>query len=78
MSKNIFIDLDNTLCLTHESNYINSKPILERIRYINKLKEDGNCITIWTARGAKSGMNHMELTLKQLEEWGVKYDNLLM
>lgn len=78
MSKNIFIDLDNTLCLTEKSNYINSKPILERIRYINKLKEDGNCITIWTARGAKSGMNHMELTLKQLEEWGVKYDNLLM
>lgn len=78
MSKNIFIDLDNTLCLTQESNYINSTPILERIRYINKLKEDGNCITIWTARGSKSGMNHTELTLKQLEEWGVKYDNLLM
>ena len=74
----IFIDLDNTMCLTEGSDYENSQPILERIRYINKLKEDGNFITIWTARGSKSGINHKELTLKQLEKWGVKYDNLLM
>ena len=74
----IFIDLDNTMCLTEGSDYENSQPILERIRYINKLKEDGNFITIWTARGSKSGINHKELTLKQLEKWSVKYDNLLM
>jgi quercetin dioxygenase-like cupin family protein len=78
MSKNIFIDLDNTLCFTEGSDYINSKPNQERIRYINKLKEDGNFITIWTARGSKSGIDHKELTVKQLFEWGVKYDELLM
>ena len=45
-----FIDLDNTLCLNKNSDYTNSKPILERIRYVNELKKQGNNITIWTAR----------------------------
>lgn len=78
MSNNIYVDLDNTLCFTQDSNYENSKPILERIRYINKLKEDGNLITIWTARGSKSGIDYRDLTIKQLSEWDIKYDNLLM
>ena len=77
MSKNIFIDLDNTLCFTSGNDYTNSKPIEERIRYINKLKDEGNSITIWTARGATTGIDHRDLTIKQLDEWGVKYDNLL-
>ena len=28
---NIFVDLDNTLCETQDSNYTESKPIKERI-----------------------------------------------
>ena len=78
MSKKIFIDLDNTLCNTSGNYYANSKPIEERIRYINKLKEEGHFITIWTARGETTGIDHKDLTIKQLEDWGVKYDNLLM
>ena len=78
MIKKFFVDLDNTLCITIDSDYINSKPIEERIRYINKLKDEGNIITIWTARGSTTGIDHRELTEKQLNEWGVKYDNLLM
>ena len=54
MSKKYFIDLDNTLCSTEKSDYNNSKPILERIEYVNELKNNGNHITIWTARGANS------------------------
>jgi mannose-6-phosphate isomerase-like protein (cupin superfamily) len=77
MSKKIFVDLDNTLCITFGNDYINSKPIEERIRYINKLKEEGNIVTIWTARGANTGIDHKDLTIKQLKDWGVKYDNLL-
>ena len=73
-----FIDLDNTLCLNEKSDYANSKPIPERIRYVNDLKTQGHTITIWTARGATSGIDHYELTIKQLEEWGVNYDKLLM
>lgn len=78
MSKSIFVDLDNTLCFTNNSDYLNSTPIKERIVFFNNLKEDGNKITIWTARGSKSGIDYYDLTKKQLDEWGVKYDDILM
>jgi quercetin dioxygenase-like cupin family protein len=75
---NIFIDLDNTLCKTTDSDYENSIPIQERIDKVNKLKEEGNKITIWTARGQNSGKDWKELTENQLKEWNIQYDNLLM
>jgi quercetin dioxygenase-like cupin family protein len=78
MPKKYFIDLDNTLCYTQNSDYNNSTPILERIEYVNNLKKNGNHITIWTARGATSGIDHQELTEKQLASWNVLYDHLLM
>jgi quercetin dioxygenase-like cupin family protein len=73
-----FIDLDNTLCKTIDGDYSNSEPIKERINKVNELKEQGNHITIWTARGSRSGISHRELTESQLKLWGVKYDELLM
>ena len=74
----MFIDLDNTLCFTTGNDYNNSTPITERVRYVNELKQQGNHITIWTARGARSGIDHRELTIKQLNDWCVQYDELLM
>lgn len=76
--KNIFFDLDNTLCISYGNDYINSIPIKERIDHVNKLKNEGHKITVWTARGAKSGIDHKNLTLKQLSDWNIQYDNLLM
>jgi len=73
-----FFDLDNTLCITVDSDYENSKPILERIEFLNELKKQGNTIIIWTARGATCGIDHKELTKKQLQEWNIEYDELLM
>ena len=78
MSKKIFVDLDNTLCNTISNDYLNSTPIKERIEFINSLKNQGNDITIWTARGSRSGIDYSEITKKQLDEWGVKYDDILM
>lgn len=78
MSKKYFIDMDNTLCFTENSDYESSKPITERINYVNELKNNGHHITIWTARGSTSGIDHKDLTMKQLAEWNVKYDELLM
>jgi mannose-6-phosphate isomerase-like protein (cupin superfamily) len=75
---NIFVDLDNTLCHTKDSDYENSEPIMDRINKVNKLKEEGNVITIWTARGQKSGIDYSNLTEKQLNDWNIKYDKLLM
>lgn len=74
----IFVDLDNTLCRTEQSNYLNSKPIIERIEYFNSLKKQGNTIVIWTARGSRSGIDYQELTKQQLYDWNVSYDTLLM
>jgi quercetin dioxygenase-like cupin family protein len=73
-----FIDLDNTLCYTEKGDYENSQPILQRIESVNALKDQGHHITIWTARGAKSGNNYVNLTMKQLKKWNVKYDILKM
>ena len=73
-----FVDFDNTLCLTKDNDYTNSEPIFERINYVNELKDKGNYITIWTARGSNSGIDHKDLTVKQLNDWNVKYDELLM
>ncbi len=73
-----FIDLDNTLCKTIDGDYPNSQPIFERIQKVNELKDLGNHITIWTARGSRSGIDHSELTKSQLEKWDVHYDTLLM
>jgi hypothetical protein len=59
---NIYVDLDNTLCLTSGSDYENSQPIESRIVKVNNLKEQGNQIIIWTARGSNSGIDWSELT----------------
>jgi len=78
MSKKIFVDLDNTICNTISNDYLNSTPIKERVDFFNNLKEQGNTIIIWTARGSRSGIDYSEITKKQLDEWGVKYDDILM
>jgi mannose-6-phosphate isomerase-like protein (cupin superfamily) len=76
--KSYFIDFDNTLCISKNGDYINTKPILERINYVNNLKIEGHKITIWTARGATTGLDFEELTKSQLKEWNIQYDELLM
>ena len=75
---NIFVDIDNTICKTDQSDYINSVPIIENINKINDLYDQGNNIVYWTARGQKSKTDHSELTKKQLNEWGCKYNELKM
>jgi len=69
-------DLDGTLCTNTEGSYENATPFIERIGVVNKLYYDGNNIIIDTARGATTGIDWFDLTKKQLEEWGVKYNSL--
>ena len=76
--KRYFVDLDNTLCRTENGKYATSMPIQERIDFVNELKTAGNHITIWTARGSKSKIDHRDLTIQQLGEWGIQYDELLL
>ena len=78
---NLYVDIDNTICLTNDTlpnKYELSTPIYERIADINKLYDEGKKITYWTARGGTSGVDYTELTKKQLEKWGCKYHYLRM
>ena len=74
------IDIDGTIC-THDSPdtpYEEARPIKERIDFFNKLFDAGHDIIYWTARGGNSGIDHSELTLKQLDKWGAKRTELKM
>ncbi len=73
----IYVDIDGTICHT-EGGYDNAKPIPENIEKINKLFDEGNIIVYWTARGGNTGIDHTEITTKQLSDWGCLYHDLVM
>jgi len=77
---NIYVDIDETICdYVYGGDfraYALASPIQVNIDKINKLYDEGHNITYWTARGSKSGINHYDLTKKQLEEWSCKYHQL--
>lgn len=69
----IYVDIDNTITTTLDTDYAHAEPRLDRIARINKLYDKGHTIIYWTARGTKSNINWRELTEFQLKTWGVKY-----
>ncbi len=71
-------DIDDTICKTKGQNYSESLPIYNRIKIINKLYDEGNTIIFFTARGYVTKIDWRELTLNQLEEWKVKYHELIL
>ena len=80
--KTFVFDLDGTLCTkVTDGNYNNAKPKKERIDQVNLLYDEGNFITIHTARGMGRHNNNAvaaneefyNLTVKQLDQWGVRY-----
>ena len=46
------------------------------IEYLNNLHDEGHFIHYYTARGALTGIDHLKETREQLDEWGVKYNDL--
>ena len=72
------VDIDGTICTNTNGDYPNAKPILNRIHYFNLLFDAGHEVHYWTARGGNSGKDWTELTMKQLDEWGVKYTTAKM
>ena len=74
----IFVDIDETICLTPDNprQYDKAQPIRENIEKINSLYDQGNKIVYWTARGSRSGIDWSYLTKNQLESWGAKYHEL--
>jgi len=70
-------DIDGTICDTPDGKYHLSTPKQDVIDRINQLHDEGHYIIFQTARGSKSGIDWNEITVSQLDDWGVKYDWLM-
>lgn len=78
----ICFDLDGVIC--EGESYDSMHPIPGTIETINNLSKEGNTIIIYTARGMGRTNGNLgkatkllgELTLAQLKEWGVYYDEM--
>ena len=60
--KKYCFDIDGTIC-SQEKDYNNAKPYVDRIEIINGLFEDGNEITLFTARGTVTKLIGKKLQL---------------
>lgn len=75
--KVIYVDIDGTICSIAKP-YSDAVPRLEQISKINKLYDEGNTIVYYTARGAVTKVDYVELTKQQLNDWGCKFHELRM
>ena len=71
-------DLDNTLVITQGSDYENSQPIEAAVKKVQEYKRNGDHIIIMTARGSGSKKDWREFTEKQLLEFGIPFDQLIV
>ena len=71
-------DLDNTLVRTQGTDYENSTPIEAAIKKVQEYKRNGDHIIIMTARGSGSKKDWREFTEKQLLEFGIPFDQLIV
>ncbi|MBU46875.1 MAG: hypothetical protein CMD28_05530 [Flavobacteriales bacterium] len=73
----VYVDIDETICYYEgKRNYPEALPMPENIAKVNKLYEEGNEITYYTARGTVTGIDWLEITKSQLKKWGCKYHKL--
>ena len=78
----IYVDIDETICFYNSSEdrmgYKKPLPDYGNIQKINKLFDEGNQITYYTARGFFSKIDYFELTRNQLDSWRCKYHELIV
>ena len=78
---NYCFDIDDTICNTPKlengkPGYLKATPIPFMVEQVNRLYDEGHKIILQTARGRGSGIDQTDLTIEQLERWGVKYHEL--
>lgn len=72
-------DIDGVIAMKREDlDYGQAMPNERMIRIINKLYDWGNRIVLFTARGYVTGIDWKPVTEKQMQDWGVQYDELHM
>jgi len=71
------IDIDGTICETNGMDYANSTPIQVAVNLIKKMKSEGHYIILFTARGSMTKTDWREITLTQMNAWGVPFDELI-
>ena len=79
-------DIDGTICTKTDGDYTQAKPFHDRITQVNRLYDEGHTIIFLTARGMGRHNNNpmlairdfYSLTQQQLQEWGVKYHQLIL
>ena len=74
--KTYCFDIDGTICINTFGEYEKATPFIRRINVVNKLYDEGHIIKFLTARGSSTGIDWRELTKRQLDKWGVKYNTL--
>jgi len=72
------IDIDGLLCDDMLGEYEHSTPDYESIEKVNRLYAEGNTIKIFTGRGSATGIDWKEFSIKQLNNWGVKYHDIIL
>lgn len=76
--KRFVFDIDGVIAkLEPQLKYEETSANERMVRIINKLYDMGNEIILFTARGYVTGIDWTDTTRKQMEEWGVKYHQLL-
>jgi uncharacterized HAD superfamily protein len=76
MRKRYIIDIDGVICtLVDNADYSKAEPLYDRIEEYNLLYEK-NEVIYWTARGSTTGIDWTDVTIEQLNKWGVKYHDV--
>ena len=86
LGKTYVFDIDGTICKNTHGEYEKATPFEGRIKKVNTLYDEGNTIVFFTARGmgrtegnSKEALRmFFDMTMKQIEEWGVKYHRLIL
>lgn len=74
----ICCDIDGVLAAkTPGNDYGKATPMTRNISILNALYDMGHHIVLFTARGYKTGIDWKDVTRGQMQEWGVRYHELL-
>lgn len=76
MSVYVF-DIDGTLVTDTNGKYSSAEPISPAIKKLNALYEQGHTIILMTARGMTSHIDYTEFTIKQMNDFGIRFHQLI-